>query len=175
MSTAEEVFDGVLDLTGADESAGSFEAFPGGTYQAVIVGSDNTTWKKVKMESQGKLAGGTPYLNVEIRLTTEAAADGTKLKNKRVFGKLFVPAEGTIPQEKLAWHRGMFKNFLKAVGYTEEQMSKKGFRIDPDELAGRELTVVVDRKKSTTTDEFENNVRGYKPAGESADTAGQPI
>lgn len=159
-------FDGVLDLTGADESAGQFDAIPAGTYNCYIHEAD---WRKTSNPDGTKaLPHETPYLNVQFCITDENARDGSKVKNRRVFGKYFVPAEGAIPADKLAYHRGTMLNFLKAAGYTQEQMQKKGFRLDPDELNGKELQVVVNRQKNDFTGEFDNSVRGVKPAGEMA-------
>ena len=168
-----EVFDGVLDLTGADETAGSFDAIPAGTYQGHVHGA---TWKATSNPDGSKaLPDQTPYLNVHIAIDEDERA-GTKVKNRRVFGKIFVPADGMIPADKQAYHRGTMLNFLKAVGYTPEQIGKKGFRLDPDELAGKSLTVVVGREKNSMTNEFDNTVRGYKAVGEGALVgAGQPI
>jgi hypothetical protein len=161
-----DVFDGVLDLTGADESAGQFDAIPAQTYNCYI---HDATWKATSNPDGSKaLPHETPYLNVQFCITDETARDGTKVKNRRLFGKYFVPAEGSIPADKLAYHRGTMLNFLKAAGYTQEQIQKKGFRLDTEDLNGKELQVVADRKKNDYTGEFDNNVRGVKPAGELA-------
>ena len=166
-----DVFDGVLDLTGADESAGQFDAIPAGTYNCYIHEAD---WRATKDSPEAKLAANTPYLNVQFAITDDTARDGSKVKNRRVFGKYFVPAEGTVPADKLAYHRGTMMNFLKAAGFTPEEMQKKGFRLDPEALQGRELQVVVNRSKNNYTGEFDNNVRGVKPQG-SAVTSGALI
>jgi hypothetical protein len=168
-----EVFDGVLDLTGADETAGSFDAIPAGTYSAHV---HEAVWKATSNPDGTKaLPDQTPYLNIQMAIDDEEN-NGTKVKNRRVFGKVFVPTEGAIPAEKLSYHRGTMLNFLKAVGYTAEQLNKKGFRLDPDELAGKQLTVVVSRVKNSHTGEWDNDVKGYKLAGEGALAgSGSPI
>ena len=174
MSEAESVFDGVLDLTGADESAGKFEAVPAGTYNVQI--PVPPVWKHTSNpDGSKKLPDKTPYLNIQLAITDDEK-NGDKVKNRRVFGKIFVPAAGSIPADKQAYHRGTMLNFLLAAGYTREEIGKKGFRLDPDELAGRELVVTVGRSINNQTNEWDNDVKGYKPAGSAVPVgAGQPI
>jgi len=163
-------FDGMLDLTGADESAGSFDAIPSGKYNAHI---HEAEWRFTKGGPESKMAEGTPYLNVQISIDDDER-NGVKVLNRRVFGKLFVPPSEHDPKAA-ATMKGAMLNFLRAAGYTDEQINKKGFRLDPDDLNGRELVVVVRRYKNDYTDDWDNDVRGYKPAGSvgaAAETAG---
>jgi hypothetical protein len=174
MSDAESVFDGVLDLTGADESAGKFEAVPAGAYNVQIPVPPE--WRATSNpDGSKKLPDQTPYLNIQLAITDDEK-NGEKVKNRRVFGKIFVPKDGAIPADKQAYHRGTMLNFLLAVGYTREEISKKGFRLDTDALAKRELVVTVGRSINSLTNDFDNDVKGYKPAGTAvAAGAGQPI
>lgn len=162
-------FDGMLDLTGADESAGSFEAIPSGKYNGHI---HEAEWRFTKGGTDAKMPEGTPYLNVQIAIDDEER-NGVKVHNRRVFGKLFVPP-ANHDQKAAATMKGAMLNFLRAAGYTDEQINKKGFRLDPDDLAGRELVVSVSRFKNDYTDDWDNSIRGYKPAGSGAarETAG---
>lgn len=153
-------FDGVLDLTGADESAGKFEAFAAGTYNAIVAKAE---WKATKPEGGGSLPGNTPFLNIQYAIEDEEDSEGTKIKNRRVFQKLFVAPES---HAKVAYHRGVFLNALLALGYTREEIGKKGFRVDTEELVGRDVSVTVDRKWNDHTKQEDNNVRGVKPVGE---------
>ena len=174
MSEAAEVFDGVLDLTGADESAGKFEAVPAGTYNVQI--PQPPVWKQTSNPDGSKtLPDKTPYLNIQLAITDEEK-NGERVKNRRVFAKVFVPAQGSIPADKLSYHRGTMLNFLLACGFTKEEINKKGFRLDPDTLAGRELVATVSRGINNHTNEMDNDVKGFKPAGSAvAVGAGQPI
>lgn len=162
----------MLDLSGADESAGSFDAVPSGKYNAHI---HEAEWRFTKGGPEAKMPEGTPYLNVQIAIDDEERG-GMKVQNRRVFGKLFVPPSGH-DAKSAATMKGAMLNFLRSAGYTDEQINKKGFRLDPDDLAGRELTVVVSKFKNDYTDDWDNSVRGYKPAGAGAEreTAGALI
>jgi Protein of unknown function (DUF669) len=157
-------FDGVLDLTGADESAGSFEAFRAGQYNAHVAKAE---WKTTKPEG-GKLPGNTPYLNIHFAIDDETDADGMKIKNRRVFHKVFIAPEG---HEKIAYHRGVMLNTLLALGYTREEISKKGFRVDTEEMGGREAVVHVSKDFNKHTNVWDNNVKSVKPAGSAAASA----
>lgn len=156
-------FDGLLDLSGADGKVG-FEAIPAGKYEAHVHNAEYRT-----TSGQGKLPEGTPYLNVQIKVDQEFAKDGTtKVQNRVVFGKLFVPPSG-YDQEKSMRMKNSMVNFLTSVGYEMSEIQSKKFRIDPDDLIGRQCVVVVNRFKNDYTDEWDNNVQGFKPAG----TAGE--
>lgn len=164
-------FDGLVDLTGADESAGSFEAIPAGKYNAHI---HEAEWRFTQGGEGASLPAETPYLNVQIAIDDEER-NGVKVSNRRVFGKLFVPP-AEYDATKASRMKGAMLNFLRAAGYTDAEINKKGFRIDPDDLAGRALTVTVSRFKNDYTDEMDNGIRGFKPAGEAqAATAGALI
>src|SRR5262245_66230959 len=92
-------FDGVLDLSGADESAGTFEPFAAGNYNAHVA---DAAWQATKPEGGKSLPGNTPYLNVQYAIDDEEDRDGMKIKNRRVFQKLFVAPAG---HEKEAWFK----------------------------------------------------------------------
>ena len=171
MSDAE--FSGMLDLTGADESAGSFDAIPSGKYNGHI---HEAEWRFTKGGPDSKMPEGTPYLNVQIAIDDDEK-NGVKVNNRRVFGKLFVPPSGHDAKAS-ATMKGAMLNFLRAAGYSDEQINKKGFRLDPDDLAGREIVVSVSRFKNDYTEDWDNSIRGYKPAGTAGDrseTAGSLI
>lgn len=161
-----EQFDGALDLTGADDSVGSFDAIPGGKYNARVREAE---WRFTAGGPEANLPENTPYLNVQVQITDEER-NGQRVQNRIVFGKLFVPP-ADYDVTKASKMKGAMLNFLRAVGYTDEQINKKGFKVDPDDLAGRELVVTVSRFKNDYTDDWDNGIRGYKPAGSAAESA----
>lgn len=167
MSDAFPEFDGTLDLTGADESAGlGFEPAPSGRYECFI--DEGTEWRQTSGGPQAQLPEGTWYLAVWWRCDEEEPRKlGEELitvKNKVFFQNLFVP-----PPEhdatKAATMKGNMLNFLLAIGYTKEEINKKGFRVNPDNLYGKRGTVIVRRKRNKQTNEWENQVQGVKAAG----------
>lgn len=158
-------FDGTLDLTGADESAGTFEAFAAGNYNAHVA---KVEWKRTKPEGGGSLPGNTPYLNIQYAITDDEDREGMKIKNRRVFQKVFIAPEG---HEKVAWHRGVMLNTLLALGYERDEIGKKGFKIEPDDMVGRECVVAVGREYNKHTENWDNTVKGVKPVGASTASA----
>lgn len=171
-------FDGVLDLTGADTSVGAFEAIPTGKYQGHI---HEAVWKfTTNTDGTGKLPDNTPYLNVQYRIDEDEprkmpGGEEMKVKNRVVFHKLFVPPPG-YDAEKASKMKGSMVNFLKAAGYEDKDIQSKKFKIDPDDLQGRQLTIIVRRYKNDYTEDWDNEVQGVKPAGEtSAQSAGMLV
>lgn len=157
-----EEFDGILDLTGADTSAGTFEAAPSGTYPCNV---DDVEVKYV--QNDGALPAGTPYLNVRWRVQDDVAdRKGVKVSNKCFFQKLYIPPKDHDP-EKAAKMKGSLVNTLKAVGYTEEQLNSKKFNLgaELDNLMGSEASVTVGRKYNDYTEQWDNPVMGVKPVG----------
>lgn len=165
MSDTEFEFDGVLDLSGADESAGTFEAAPSGSYACHV---ENVVWKQVENEG-GKLPVGTPFLSVWWKCDEEELRSGQKVENKVFFQTLFPVMPADYDASKAARNKGSVVNMLKAVGYTDADIGKKGFRIDPDDMMGRTATVVVKRYKNDYKGgDWDNSVQGVKPLGQSS-------
>ena len=155
-------FDGVLDLTGTDGEVG-FAAIPTGKYAAHV---HEVEWRRTSNPDGSKtLPDSTPYLNIQLRVDEDEPRDGMNVKNRVLFAKLFVPPADYDP-EKAARMKNSMTNFLLSAGYELGEVQKKGFRIDPGNLLGRELTVIVKKYKSDYTGDWDNNVQGFKPAGE---------
>lgn len=162
-------FDGGLDLTGATgEGIGDFPAIPSGKYPARVRDAE---WRKTG--NGGKLPEGTPYLNVQMQVVEEEEdRGGMKVANRVVFGKLFVPP-ADYDAEKAMRMRNSFANFLTSVGYELSEIQKKSFKVNIEDLIGREAVMIVKKAVDTyRSDESEtvytNDIQGYKPAGESA-------
>lgn len=162
-------FDGGLDLTGATgEGVGDFPAIPSGKYPAHVRDAE---WRKTG--DGGKLPEGTPYLNVQIQISEDAEDKGGMQVAKRVvFGKLFIPP-ADYDTEKAQRMKNSFANFLTSIGYELSEIQKKSFKVNIEDLIGRECVVIVkkevDKYRSDETETvYTNNVQGYKPAGELA-------
>jgi len=159
-----------LNLAGADISGSGFEALPAGPYHCAV--------KKVEIKhttgDSGSLPKGTPYLNVQYSVKE---GEG---KNRVFFGKYFMaPKEiDGKPYEHKQKMDAMLGGFFKALGYLEDQITKKGFDPDPDELIGKELTVTVKqiRKYGTEPEDgvMDNEISGIKPL-ESGSSSGASI
>lgn len=161
--TEPEEFDGVLDMTGADESAGSFVAFAAGNYNAHVA---DVEWRRTKADPgpNAKLPGNTPFLNISFAIDDDEDSEGMKIKNRRVFYKVFVAPES---HEKVSYWRGIMLNTLLALDYDRKDIEKKGFKIDLEDMKGRTCVVSVSRSPNDYKGgELDNDVRGIKPAGE---------
>lgn len=174
MSDPDFEFDGVLDLSGADESVGTFEPAPSGSYLCHV---ENIVWKQVENEG-GKLPVGTPFFTVWWKCDEDELRNGQKVENKVFFQSLYPVMPADYDATKAARNKGSVVNFLKAIGLTDADIGKKGFRIDPDVLNGKQASVVVKRYKNKYKgDEWDNSVQGVKPAGavSSGSTAGAAL
>jgi hypothetical protein len=158
-----EDFDGTLDLSGTDGEVG-FAAIPTGKYQGHV---HEVEWRRTSNPDGSKaLPDATPYLNVQLRVDEEESRDGMQVKNRALFAKLFVPP-AEYDAEKAQRMRNSMTNFLISVGYELAAIQKKGFKIDPEALIGRECTIVVKKYMNDFTQDYDNNVQGFKVAGES--------
>jgi len=147
-----------LNLSDADLSG--FEAIDPGRYNAEVF---EMSWDAVK-NAGGKTPVGTPMLKIQFRLTDEG------VENRRVFTQYVVPPADYDPKKK-ATMNGMIAQYFIALGFTEEQVKDKKFNPDFEDLKGREVVVVLGREQKKDRDgnlvegEFNNPVKGVKPAG----------
>jgi hypothetical protein len=131
---------GPLNLSDADLTEFSYDLIPAGTkVRAEVFDIDETSITK----DDGKLPQGTPGYNVHFKVLN--TGEGSKWYNKRVFNRYWIPGEG-YDKEKAAKMRGMFVNFLIALGYTKEEVMGGSFAVDRDDIQGRELFIVVGKK-----------------------------
>jgi len=163
-------FDMTLDLTGADADAVGYPALPSGSYEAHVAKADWRTTDNI--DGSKALPHNTPYLNLGIQVNDdEEDRDGQRVAGMYAgFTKLFIPP-ADYDKTKAQGMKNRMANFLKAIG---EDYEKKGYKIpDAEELIGKELTVVVRKKRdSNSSSGFSNEIEGFKTAGssESADT-----
>ncbi len=143
---------GLLDLSGADTSG--FEAIPAGTYPAEI---HEVAMKETKGGENAKLPAGTPYINVQYRITDP------EYDNRRVFGK-YIIAPAKVDGKKYeakAKMDGMLARFFIALGYEEDEVTSGTFEPDLEDLVGRACKVTV--KQRDYQGEMQNDVTGVRP------------
>jgi hypothetical protein len=157
-------FDGTLDLTGSDADTIGFPAIPSRSYEAHVAKAE---WKNTEnVDGSKSLPHGTPYLALGIQVNEDAEpVDDQKVANAYVWTNLFVPP-ADYDATKAQSMKNRLANFLKAIG---EDYEKKGYKIpDPDDLLGKEVTVVVRRKYDKGQDKQINEVEGFKTAGQAS-------
>jgi hypothetical protein len=160
-----DVFDGALDLTGADADDVGFPAIPSGKYEAHVAKAEWRTTSNV--DGSKALPHETPYLSLGIQVNEDVEPrDGQKVANVYAgWQNLYVPPpehDATKAQRM----KNMMANFLNAIG---EDWQKKGYKIpDVENLIGRDLTVIVRKKFDKNQDKYVNEIEGFKPAGSAA-------
>jgi|SRR5215831_3041278 len=159
---------GLLNLSDADLSG--FEPLDPGRYNARI---HEITMDAVKnTDGTGKMPAGTPMVKVQFRLTDEAP-----LLNRALWVTYVIPPKD-YDAGKAAKMKGMLARFFMALGDSEETVRDKNFDPDFEDYINRECVVVVGKEPKKTRDgeviegEFNNPVKGVKPAGSIATTSG---
>jgi Protein of unknown function (DUF669) len=152
-----EMFDGTLDLTGADPDEVGFPPIPSGVYEAHVAKAEWRTTENI--DGSKKMPHGTPMLALGIQVNEdEPERDGQKVANMYVWTNLLVPP-ADYDAAKAQTMKNRMANFLNAIG---EDWQKKGYKIpDVEQLVGQQVTVTVKKTKDG------NNVEGFKPAGSS--------
>jgi hypothetical protein len=150
-------FPATLDLSSADTSTNKME----------------NGWKEARVAEvtpivtdnpQGRLPMGTPGINVMFRI------DGGPYNERPVWNRYWFPPAG-YDEEKRAKSLGMFARFLMAIGYPEDQVKSEGFKIDINDMLGRECRV-----NTKYNEEYDNNnVAGVKPRQAVPEGAGAGI
>ncbi len=154
-----EVAVGPLDLSGADTTG--FAPVPSGTYKASIF---KATWRET--QNEGKMPKGTPGLNVQFRLSEKVGSPELKVENRRVFNTYWLPGDG-YEAKKRARMQGMLVTLLVNAGYDKAKVTKSGFKLDLEDVAGREigLTLGIQPADEEKGYEAQNTVKGTKPIG----------
>jgi hypothetical protein len=152
---------GPLNLSDADLSG--FEPVDAGRYNAEIV---EINWDTVKnLDGRGKMPAGTPMLKIRFKIVDDGPAH-----NRNVWVTYVNPPADYDPS-KAAKMRGMIARFFIACGDTEETVRSESFDPDFDDYKDKEVVVVVgkepkrDREGNLIDGEFNNPVKGVKPAG----------
>jgi hypothetical protein len=144
-------FSGLLNLTGAETDS----TLESGNYNCEVFEAE---WAATKGGPDAKLPEGTPKLNVQFRVVDPA------FQNRRLFYSLVVPPDDYASAAKM---KGMLVNLLVALGYEKAKVQSAKFQVELSDLIGRACVVRVskDQKYGGVEGEFQNNVKGVKPAG----------
>lgn len=161
-----------LDLTGADADAVGFPPIPSGQYQAHVAKAE---WRATdNLDGSKALPHETPYLSLGIQVNDpHDEVNGEKVAGRYAgFTNLFIPP-ADYDAGKAAQMKNRMANFLNAIG---EDWQKKGYKMPSvDELVGKQLTVIVRKKRDASTSSgFANEIEGFKPEG-AASTSGDPL
>lgn len=166
---------GPLNLSDADLTG--FDPINPGRYNAEIF---EITMDAVKNTSgEGKMPAGTPMMKVQFKLInndpiTIVDDKGNEkemdLDNRRVFTQFVIPPV-EYDKAKAAKMKGMIARFFIATGDDEEVVLNSEFDPDFADYQGRPVVVVLgkeprrDRQGNTVEGEYNNPVKGIKPAG----------
>lgn len=155
---------GPLDLSSADLKG--FDAVPAGRYNAEIA---QISVDAVKNEG-GKTPVGTPMIKVQCKLLSNDEGVSEGIENRRVFTQFVVPPKD-YDQKKKEVMQGMIARFFIALGIDEAKVKSAKFDPDFDELVGTPVVVTLgyepkkDAKGEIVEGEFNNPIKGFKPAG----------
>lgn len=150
----------VLNLAGADMTAGDFEPIPSGTYPAYIKKIET---KFTKGGEDAKLPAGTPMLNVHFVLTEESEFPG-----RYVFRQLIIPPAKVNgkPYEHHKSMMGQLARFLVCAGFEESVVTSGEFDLAGSDIIGRTIGVKVKKYYNKYKEEEDNKVDGFKPIGD---------
>lgn len=151
---------GPLNLADADTRG--FEAIPAARYNAEVFAMTLDAVKNTN--GRGKTPAGTLMIKVQFKITDEP------YNNRRVFVTYVIPPKD-YEESKAQKMKGMIVNLFTALGVPEETVRSNKFNPEYDEFVGRECVVVVGREPKKDMEgavidgEFNNPVKGVKPAG----------
>jgi len=144
-----------LNLSGAKET--TFEPIPSGWYNATIyqveaIETDNP---------DGNLPVGTPGINVQFKVDYEG-------QDRRVFTRYYIAPDDYDKKDVMD---SMMFTFLKSAGIPEDDLRKKSFDLDPEDLQGREIRVKVGVRPANKEKGYDasNEVKAVKPVSEGDD------
>jgi len=156
---------GPLNLSDADMKG--FDPLEPGRYNAEVV---EITMDAVKnLSGEGKMPAGTPIVKCQFKITDEEYA------NRRVWVQYVIPPKD-YDKGKASKMKGMLARFFIALGVPEEEVLSKTFDPDFDDFIEVPCVVSIgkepkkDRQGNIIEGEFNNPVKGIKPAGEAVTT-----
>lgn len=150
----------VLNLAGADLTAGEFEPIPTAWYKAYVVKMED---KFTKGGEDAKLPQGTPMLNIHFKI-----ADGEH-EGRYQFRTLVIPP-AKVNGKKYEHYQSMMgqvAKFFICLGEDEATVLGGEFDIsDRERFIGREIGIKVKLYNNTFKGEMDNKVEGFKLASE---------
>lgn len=123
----------------ADVEESSFELLPKGTYLLQVYSGE------IKESGEDSKHPGTDYINWELNVQDEGYENRKLWYITSLFGA--TEAEREEDPEGAKKTLGMLKGFLKAVGYTDEDLAAEDFSVDIDDITGRYVRAEVYIKK----------------------------
>lgn len=150
-----------LNLSGAKEMR--FEPVEAGWYDATIFEASVVMTEN----PEGNLPVGTPGINVQFKLDPNDERTGGM--DRRVFRRYYIAPEGYAKKEQLD---GMMFAFLRDAGYEEDELRKKSFKLEPEDLQGRQVRVKLSIRPENKEKGYDaqNEVKATKPVGEGAES-----
>jgi hypothetical protein len=151
---------GPLNLQDADLTG--FDAIDPGRYNAEIFQMSMDAVKNTS--GTGKMPAGTPMIKIQFKITDPP------VDNRRVFLTYVIPP-ADYDASKAAKMKGMIVRFFMAMGHSEEEVRNPNFDPQFDEYVGRPCVITVSKEPKRTMqgeiipDEFNNSVKGVRPAG----------
>jgi hypothetical protein len=133
-----------LPTGGFDGVPIGFEPVPGGVYTVEITDATEGT-----AGEEAKYPGST-YVNWEFTIQDDEEYEGRRLW----LNTSFVPSA-----------KPKLKEFLIAVGKSEEELADPDFEVDPEEYIGSRVQVAVTKGINKRTKEENNSVRKCMPLG----------
>lgn len=158
MSEAQVEFPATLDLSSADTRGNFME----NGWKDAIVSAVEPVFTS---NPDGKMPVGTPGINVTFTI------DGGKYNDRKVWNRYWFPPVD-YDAEAREKTLNILARFLKALGFTDEDIKKPDFKLDVENMVGSEVQV------STKYDEdYDNNkVSNVRARAEgSATTAGPGV
>ena len=155
---------GPLDLSDADTSG--IEPIPSGTELKAEV----FQFERVSITKDGgKMAQGTPGYKVQARILNEG--EGSQYYNRRVFNNYWLPGPD-YDKDKGSKMRGMFVNFLVAIGFDKDEIMSGSFQLpDSSELEGREFILRVGVQPAREGYPAQNTFLATKSLSEAAESS----
>jgi hypothetical protein len=164
---------GPLNLADADLKG--FDALDPGRYNAEVFEMKMDAVKNTS--GTGKMPAGTPMVKIQFRLTSDANGNEQGILNRRAFVTYVIPPKD-YDKAKAAKLKGMLARFFIALGDSEDAVLGKGFDPDFEDYVGKECVVILGREPkkdmggNVIEGEYNNPVKGVKPAGSIGSSSG---
>lgn len=161
----------VLNLAGADLSGPDFDPVPSGWYPCTVKKIED---KFTKGGPDAALPGGTPMLNIHLRIqngftVTDAEGNERNVGGKYVFKQLVIPPAKVNGKayEHYKSMMGQVARFFICAGAPEEEVLSGEFDIsDRSRFIDAEIGVRVRKFFNSYKDEMDNEVQAFKPITE---------
>lgn len=157
---------GPLNL--GDANLKGFDAVDPGRYNAEVFEMSLDAVKNAS--GTGKMPAGTPMIKIQYKLLSDANGTTDGIENRRVFQTLVIPPKD-YDAGKAATMKGMIARLFIALGTAEETVVSDSFNPDFEDYVGLPCVLVLgkepkkDMSGNVVEGEFNNPVKGVKPAG----------